>query len=199
MPANASNFPSETFHRAAFARDLSAWFLQSQRILPWREAENARDPYRVLVSEVMLQQTTVAAVVPFYQRFLARFPTLQVLAAASVDDVLPLWAGLGYYSRARNLHRCAQAIVEHHNGVFPRALESVLALPGIGRYTAGAVTSIAFDAPNPIVDANVMRVLARVRLIEGDLEKAAGAKNPLGRSHAIGARGTRKWLRAQRI
>ncbi len=171
MPANAPNYPSDHFDRAAFARDLTAWFRQSQRTLPWREAENARDPYRVLVSEVMLQQTTVAAVVPFYQRFLARFPTLQVLAEANIDDVLPFWAGLGYYSRARNLHRCAQEIVEKHDGVFPRALDEVLALPGIGRYTAGAVTSIAYDAPNPIVDANVMRVLARVCLIEGDLKK----------------------------
>ena len=161
------------FDRSGFARDLCAWFASQQRDLPWRREENARDGYRVLVSEVMLQQTTVAAVVPFYNRFLERFPNVQVLAAAHIDDVLPLWAGLGYYSRARNLHAAAQAIVEQHNGIFPRELAPVLALPGVGRYTAGAVTSIAFDLPSPIVDANVARVLARVREIEGDI-KAPG-------------------------
>ncbi len=163
----------EPLERARFARELCAWFEAQQRALPWREPPNARDPYRVLVSEVMLQQTTVAAVVPFYQRFIARFPTLQVLAAAQIDDVLPLWAGLGYYSRARNLHAAARAVVENHGGVFPRELAQVRALPGIGRYTAGAVTSIAFDAPNPIVDANVARVLARVLAIDGDIKTPA--------------------------
>ncbi|HEX8235150.1 MAG TPA: A/G-specific adenine glycosylase [Abditibacteriaceae bacterium] len=153
-----------------FAEQLVQWFDRAQRDLPWRWPENARDPYRVLVSEVMLQQTTVAAVVPFYQRFIARFPDVQSLAAASLEDVLPLWAGLGYYQRARLLHRCAQTVVEQHGGVFPRDLEQVLALPGIGRYTAGAVTSIAYDAPSPIVDANVARVFSRVFLIEGDLK-----------------------------
>lgn len=161
------------FERARFARDLCAWFATQQRDLPWRQEENARDPYRVLVSEVMLQQTTVAAVVPFYKRFLERFPTLQVLAASHIDEVLPLWAGLGYYSRARNLHAAARAVVENHDAIFPRGLPQVLALPGVGRYTAGAVTSIAFDAPSPIVDANVARVLARVLAIEGDI-KAPG-------------------------
>jgi A/G-specific adenine glycosylase len=118
----------------------------------------------------MLQQTTVAAVVPFYERFLARFPDVQSLAESSLEDVLPMWAGLGYYQRARLLHRCAQTVVEQHGGVFPRELSQVLALPGVGRYTAGAVTSIAFDAPSPIVDANVARVFSRVFLIEGDLK-----------------------------
>ena len=163
----------EPFDRADFARNLCAWFSAQQRDLPWRREENARDGYRVLVSEVMLQQTTVAAVVPFYLRFLERFPSVQVLAAAEIDDVLPLWAGLGYYSRARNLHAAARAIVEKHGGIFPRELPQVLALPGVGRYTAGAITSIAFDAPSPIVDANVARVLSRVRAIEGDI-KAPG-------------------------
>jgi A/G-specific adenine glycosylase len=112
----------------------------------------------------------VAAVVPFYERFIARFPDVQSLAEASLEDVLPMWAGLGYYQRARLLHRCAQTVVEQHGGIFPRDLAQVLALPGIGRYTAGAVTSIAFDAPSPIVDANVARVFSRVFLIEGDLK-----------------------------
>jgi A/G-specific adenine glycosylase len=165
-----------SFPYAAFARSLTNWFALAQRDLPWRHEANARDPYRVLVSEVMLQQTTVAAVIPFYTRFLERFPTLEILAAAGIEDVLPLWAGLGYYSRARNLHACARAVMEKHGGQFPRELHEVLALPGIGRYTAGAVTSIAFDHANPIVDANVARVLARVRCIEGDIKAPAAQK-----------------------
>ncbi len=173
-PASSTcSAPPKPFERTRFALELCAWFEREQRDLPWRHPENARDPYRVLVSEVMLQQTTVAAVVPFYKRFLERFPTLQVLADAQIDDVLPLWAGLGYYSRARNLHGSARAVVERHGGVFPRLLAQVLALPGVGRYTAGAVTSIAFDAPSPIVDANVARVLSRVRAIEGDIKASA--------------------------
>jgi A/G-specific adenine glycosylase len=158
------------FDPAAFSRRLAHWFSGAQRDLPWRRAENARDPYRVLVSEFMLQQTTVAAVVPFYERFLQRFPTLQSLAEASIEDVLPLWAGLGYYQRASHLHACARTVMEQYGGDFPRGLDRVLALPGIGRYTAGAVTSIAFDAPVPLVDANVARVLARVFCIAGDLK-----------------------------
>jgi A/G-specific adenine glycosylase len=165
--------PAPAFDASAFVHALSSWFQREQRDLPWRRSENARDPYRVLVSEVMLQQTTVAAVVPFYDRFIERFPTLQVLAGAEIDDVLPLWAGLGYYSRARNLHACAREVVEKHGGAFPRELAQVLALPGVGRYTAGAVTSIAFGAPSAIVDANVARVLSRVRLVEGDIKAPA--------------------------
>lgn len=170
-----SSGPS-TFDYAAFGRALATWFVPSQRDLPWRHPENARDAYRVLVSEVMLQQTTVKAVVPFYNRFLARFPDLQTLAAATIEDVLPLWAGLGYYSRARMLHRCAQEIVSKHGGVFPTELDRVLDLPGIGRYTAGAVTSIAFGAKSPIVDANVARVFSRLFLIDGDLKSGANQK-----------------------
>lgn len=124
----------------------------------------------------MLQQTTVAAVIPFYEKFVARFPTLEALAQSSIEDVLPLWAGLGYYSRARNLHKCAQAVTEIYDGNFPQELDKVLSLPGVGRYTAGAVTSIAFDTPNPIVDANVARVFARVWCIEGDIKSPANQK-----------------------
>ncbi len=124
----------------------------------------------------MLQQTTVAAVVPFYQRFLQRFPTLKSLSDASIEEVLPLWAGLGYYSRARNLHAMAQVVTTRHGGEFPRELSDVLNLPGVGRYTAGAVTSIAFDAPSPIVDANVARVFSRLFLLEGDLKNGANQK-----------------------
>lgn len=171
--AQVGNSARNGFDYASFARTLSQWFALAQRDLPWRDEANARDPYRVLVSEMMLQQTTVAAVVPFYHRFLARFPTVQTLAAVSVEDVLPLWAGLGYYQRARLLHAAARAVMEKHGGEFPRELDDVLALPGVGRYTAGAVTSIAYDAPSPIVDANVARVFSRIFLIEGDLKNAA--------------------------
>ena len=159
-------------NRAEFTRQLCEWFSVAQRDLPWRHKENARDPYRVLVSEIMLQQTVVATVIPFYERFLKRFPSIEDLARASLEEVLPLWAGLGYYSRARNLHKLAQVVVQEHNGEFPRELHEVLKLPGVGRYTAGAVTSIAYDAPSPIVDANVARVFSRLFLIEGDLKSS---------------------------
>jgi A/G-specific adenine glycosylase len=158
------------FDYAGFARHLYGWFTAAQRDLPWRHEANARDPYRVIVSEFMLQQTTVAAVIPYYERFIARFPDIATLAAASLEDVLPFWAGLGYYTRVRNLHALAQAVMQQHGGHFPQTLSDVLALPGVGRYTAGAVTSIAFDSPSPIVDANVARVFSRLFLIEGDLK-----------------------------
>jgi len=170
LPAPKVAFNAITFSADGFVRDLVKWFGVAQRDLPWRREENARDPYRIVVSEFMLQQTTVAAVIPFYHRFLARFPTIESLAAATFEEVLPLWAGLGYYSRARNLHALAGVVMEKHGGVFPRDFSSVLALPGVGRYTAGAVTSIAFDLKTPIVDANVARVFARVFCLQGDLK-----------------------------
>ncbi len=165
-----------SFDRASFAATLTAWFENSQRDLPWREPHNARDPYRVLVSEIMLQQTTVAAVIPYYLRFLERFPSVESLAAVDVDEVLPLWAGLGYYSRARNLHACAKAVMEKHGGRFPTDYEQILALPGIGRYTAGAVLSIAENLPVPLVDANVARLLARLFCIQSDLKSTTAHK-----------------------
>lgn len=161
------------FNRTAFTRDLANWFRTAQRDLPWRHPENARDPYRVLVSEFMLQQTTVAAVIPFFHKFIARFPDVQTLAAAPEEDVLAHWAGLGYYARARNLQRTAREVVDLHGGQFPSNADSIQALPGIGRYTAGAVASIALGERAPIVDANVARVLTRVCLIEGDLKSTA--------------------------
>ncbi|MGA9938085.1 MAG: hypothetical protein WBP92_07560, partial [Candidatus Acidiferrales bacterium] len=124
-----------------FQRRLLDWFGTQRRDLPWRAS---RDPYRVWVAEIMLQQTRIAAVMPYYERFLAQFPTVEALAGAAQDDVLKLWSGLGYYSRARNLHRAAQEIVARHGGKFPRALDAALALPGIGGYTAAAVLSIAY-------------------------------------------------------
>src|SRR5277367_6813543 len=149
-----------------FQTRLLAWFRAHQRDLPWRRS---RDPYRIWVAEVMLQQTRIAAVMPYYQRFLARFPTVQTLARAAAPEVLKLWSGLGYYSRARNLHRAAKMIVAQHNGEFPRTLDAALELPGIGVYTAAAVLSIAYDVPLAVLDGNVARVLARVKAIRGDL------------------------------
>jgi len=155
MPA----FPSELAVPArAFALPLLAWYDKSQRALPWREARNW---YRVWISEIMLQQTTVKAVLPYFERFLRAFPDVKTLAAAREEDVLALWAGLGYYSRARNLLKAARLICSNYNGEFPADLDSALALPGIGRYTAGAILSIAYGLPFPVVDGNVSRVLAR--------------------------------------
>jgi A/G-specific adenine glycosylase len=149
-----------------FQSRLLAWFRAHQRDLPWRRS---RDPYRIWVAEVMLQQTRIAAVMPYYQRFLARFPTVQSLARAPEPEVLKLWSGLGYYSRARNLHRSAIFIVTEHNREFPRELAAALELPGIGTYTAAAVLSIAYDIPLAVLDGNVARVLARIKAIRGDL------------------------------
>lgn len=136
--------------------------------MPWRASPDA---YRVWVAEIMLQQTRIAAVVPYYGRFLTYFPNVQSLASASEDEVLRVWSGLGYYSRARNLHRAAQEIVSKHGGEFPRTLDDVLALPGIGRYTAAAVLSISYDTPLAVLDGNVARVLARLCAIRGDLRE----------------------------
>ena len=136
-----------------------------KRDLPWRRT---RDPYGVWIAEVMLQQTQVATVIPYYQRFLGTLPTVRQLAEAPLDDVLRLWAGLGYYSRARNLHAAAKAIVGRHGGRFPRSFDEVLALPGIGRYTASAILSIALGQRHAAIDTNAARVLARVFLVRGD-------------------------------
>jgi len=146
------------FEASEISLRLLSWYGKEGRTLPWREN---RDPYRIWLSEIMLQQTTVTAVIPYYERFLQRLPTIESLAAASLDDVISLWAGLGYYSRARNLHRAARQIVSEHAS-FPNTLEGLLALPGIGRSTAGAILSIAFDTPAPILDGNVRRVLVRL-------------------------------------
>jgi len=152
----------------AFQKQLLGWFAGAKRDLDWRRT---RDPYRVWISEIMLQQTRVAAVLPYYRRFLARFPTIDVLARARLDAVLGSWAGLGYYSRARNLHRAAKEIAARHGGEFPRRIEDVLALPGIGHYTAAALLSIAYGEPYAVLDGNVARVLARLGAIRGDLRR----------------------------
>ena len=142
-----------------FAAKVVAWQKKNGRQnLPW---QNTRDPYRIWLSEVMLQQTQVATVVPYYRRFLQRFPDIKALAAAPLDDVLALWSGLGYYSRARNLHRAAQTVAAEHQGRFPRDYDRVLALPGIGRSTAAAICVFAFGARHAILDGNVKRLFAR--------------------------------------
>jgi A/G-specific adenine glycosylase len=143
----------------AFRRTLLRWYHLHQRDLPWR---HNRDPYRIWLSEIMLQQTRVAAVLEHYRVFLGRFPTVHALAAASEDEVLAAWSGLGYYRRARMLHQCATTIVQKHDGRFPQTAEALLDLPGIGRYTAAAIASIAFCEPVAVVDGNVERVLQRV-------------------------------------
>jgi A/G-specific adenine glycosylase len=156
--------------REKFRSGLVAWFRQFQRDLPWRRT---RDPYRVWLSEVMLQQTRVAAVIPYFARFLERFPDVRALAEAPEEEVLRLWSGLGYYSRARNLRKAAQEIVARHKGEFPRTIEAARALPGIGAYTASAILSIAFDRKHAVLDGNVARVLARVHALRGDVREPA--------------------------
>ncbi len=145
---------------------LLAWYDACARDLPWRRT---RDPYAIWVSEVMLQQTRVETVIPYYARFLARFPSASALADAPLDDVLSCWSGLGYYRRARLLHEGARAVVREHGGKLPRERALRRALPGVGPYTAGAIGSIAFDLPEPIVDGNVARVLARVLCLDTPL------------------------------
>ncbi len=150
--------------RSAARRELLRFFRASKRDLPWRRTS---DPYRIWVSEVMLQQTTVAAAAPYYERFVARFPTAASLAAAAEDEVLAVWSGLGYYHRARNLLRGARHVLARHGGAFPRDRSAALAVPGVGLYTANAVLSIAYGEPLAVVDGNVKRVLARVFALRG--------------------------------
>ncbi len=142
---------------------LLEWYGRAGRDLPWR---NCRDPYRIWLSEIMLQQTTVAAVIDYYQRFLAEFPTLDDLAAASLEDVIDHWAGLGYYSRARNLHAAAKMVIAEFGGKFPVTVEALQQLPGVGRSTAGAISALAFDRRAAILDGNVRRVLCRLFALE---------------------------------
>ena len=145
---------------------LLPWYRENRRVLPWREEVSA---YRTWVSEIMLQQTRVAAVIPYFQRFMAAYPTVEDLAACDEGELMRLWAGLGYYSRARNLRRAARVIAEEYGGAFPRTYQELMALPGVGDYTAGAILSIAFGEPVPAVDGNVLRVAARVGGCELDI------------------------------
>ncbi|MEX2171939.1 MAG: A/G-specific adenine glycosylase [Pirellulales bacterium] len=159
--------------KRSFRRRLLAWFEKHARDLPWRRS---RDPYRVWVSEVMLQQTQVATVGPYFERFIAAFPTVEALAAADEQQVLRLWEGLGYYRRARGLHAAAKVLVTEHSGVLPRDVATLMQLPGIGRYTAGAIASIAFDRRAPILEANTFRLLTRLIAYRGDPTKSAGQR-----------------------
>jgi A/G-specific adenine glycosylase len=165
-----------------FSDTLLAWYDAHARALPWRSPPGAPppDPYRVWLSEVMLQQTTVAAVKPYFERFLARWPTVETLAAADDAELMAAWAGLGYYSRARNLLACARAVVRDHGGRFPASAAELRRLPGIGDYTAAAIAAIAFNEPATVVDGNVERVIARLFAIE----EAMPAAKPLIRAQA---------------
>lgn len=161
------DLPSSTF--IELRRSLLAWYTCFGRDLPWRRTRN---PYAIWVSEIMLQQTQVKTVIPYYQNWLAQFPTVEILARSEQQQVLKVWQGLGYYARARNLHQAAQEIVLNHQGIFPQHLNDVLALPGIGRSTAGGILSAAFNQPVAILDGNVKRVLARLVALEVPPSKA---------------------------
>src|SRR5262252_5976084 len=152
-----------------FRKNLLAWFTQFRRDLPWRRTN---DPYRIWLSEIMLQQTRVKAVIPYYEKFLARFPDIQSLAEAPEEEVLRLWSGLGYYSRARNLQKAARQIVGEFEDHFPRKRGEILSLAGIGEYTASAIASIAFGEKCAVLDGNVARVLSRLGAIRGDLRES---------------------------
>lgn len=168
------------------AVDLLEWYDRHARDLPWRVSPARRaqgvvpDPYRVWLSEIMLQQTTVAAVKPYFERFLALWPTVNDLAAAEDATVMGEWAGLGYYARARNLLKCARVVAADHDGKFPDTYDGLLGLPGIGPYTAAAIASIAFDKPEPVMDGNVERVMARLHMVQEPLP----ASKPVLRAHA---------------
>ncbi len=156
-----------------FADKLLAWFDTAQRQMPWR---GSKDGYKIWLSEIMLQQTQVVTVIPYFERFIAKYPTVYDLAAADPDDVLKLWEGLGYYSRAKRLIPCARAIVDRHDGRFPRDLKAALALPGVGPYTAGAVLSTTYNLKVPAVDGNVLRVISRIFDYQKDVTKQSSKR-----------------------
>jgi A/G-specific adenine glycosylase len=158
---------------ALFASRLVVWYQAHKRNLPWRETH---DPYKIWLSEIILQQTRVAQGLPYYQRFIERYPDIQDLAHAEEEEVLRLWQGLGYYSRARNLHTCARMVVNELGGIFPGTYKELLQLKGVGKYTAGAIASIAFKESVPVVDGNVYRVLARVFGVTEDIASMQGTK-----------------------
>lgn len=168
--------PLANSYPIALRRQLLRWYDRARRDLPWRRT---RDPYRIWVSEIMLQQTRVQAVIPYYQKFLSRFPDVHALADAEEQELLASWSGLGYYSRARNLQKAARLIVERHGCAFPRSKEEAVALPGVGAYTAAAVLSIAYGVPLAVLDGNVARVLSRVFTISADI------RTPRGKQHLV--------------
>jgi A/G-specific adenine glycosylase len=189
MPGRGAHYRLrvDSVRLGAFQRRLLAWFRTNGRDLPWRRT---RDPYKILVSEVMLQQTQVERVRDYYRRFLREYPTVRDLAAAHPARVRESWEGLGYYARAKNLHAAARTVAERHGGHFPRRVEDVMTLPGVGRYTAGAVVSFAYGETAPVLDTNVRRVLSRVFVrrrpaspakLERRLWALAEAAIPIGR------------------
>jgi len=183
--------PTSEPHSKNFVLPLLSWYAQHARRLPWREGHATRgapDPYRVWVSEIMLQQTRVETVIPYFERWMERFPTLASLAAASQQDVLAAWEGLGYYSRARSLHRAAQIVAADYAGQLPGDVRSLRALPGIGRYTAGAIASIAFGLDQPALDGNIRRVLSRLFDVTEDAAGEAGQRTPDQMSSLAGER-----------
>lgn len=162
-----------TFDVPTFQQKLTAWFEQEFRELPWRATD---DPYKIWVSEIMLQQTQVKTVMPYYERFIAAFPTVGELAAAELSQVLKRWEGLGYYARARNLHKAAKTVVKQFHGKFPQTQKDAASLPGVGPYTAAAILSIAYRAPLPVIDGNVNRVLTRLFALEVDPKSTVGRR-----------------------
>ena len=165
--------PYDSAELTQLRRSLKSWYAKRARDLPWR---NIGEPYKVWISEIMLQQTTVATVVPYFERFINRFPTIHDLATAEQDEVLRHWEGLGYYSRARNIQKTAKRLVEQSDGLFPQTTDELTALPGIGRYTAGAIMSFAFDLPGAIVEANTLRLYSRLLNLEENPRATHGQK-----------------------
>ncbi len=157
-----------------FSKNLLNWHKTVKRALPWKKT---RDAYKIWVSEIILQQTQVIQGIPYYKKFIKRFPNVKSLAVSELDEVLALWTGLGYYSRARNMHKAAKAIMERHHGKFPDTFEDILALPGVGEYTASAISSFAFNNPYAVVDANVIRVLARYYCLEQEVHQTEVLKD----------------------
>ncbi len=182
MTASEEATPLDLAWLRAFRRKLRAWYDANARVLPWR---GTRDPYAIWLSEIMLQQTQVETVKAYFQRFLAELPTVQALAGVDEQKVLRLWEGLGYYRRARQLHKAAKQIVEEHDGQFPRDPLAVERLPGIGRYTAGAILSIAFDERRPILEANTVRLFSRLIGYAGDTMSSAGRKTLWSAAEAL--------------
>src|SRR5690625_3254785 len=173
MEVKGTNLISSTFNIPKFQEDLINWVEKEQRELPWRENQ---DPYRVWVSEIMLQQTKVDTVIPYFHRFIDQFPTLEALADADEDSVLKAWEGLGYYSRARNLQSAVREVVDVYDAKVPDNPDELGSLKGVGPYTKGAILSIAYNQPEPAVDGNVMRVLSRILLIKEDIAKVKTRK-----------------------
>jgi A/G-specific adenine glycosylase len=183
MPATPRPKQNTAPQKDRAATRLLAWYDIHRRTLPWRAKPGERaDPYRVWLSEIMLQQTTVAVVGDYFRKFLSRWPTVEALAKAPLDDVLAAWAGLGYYARARNLHAAARIVARERGGVFPRTVAELQKLPGIGAYTAGAIAAIAFDAREAAIDANAERVIARYFAVKEPLPKAKTKLRALGQS-----------------